>query len=82
MDLMPKGEVMHYVRNYPNASRVHLVSSLILTGKEPIVQYGTLIPGVRLSRRTGLPPFPWSGPWRLEPGWYFIWRSFVQLDIH
>ena len=26
MDLMPNGEVMDYVRNNPNADRVHLVS--------------------------------------------------------
>ena len=48
MDLMPNGEVTDYVRNNPNASRVHLVSSLVFAGKELITQCGTTIPGIRL----------------------------------
>jgi len=34
MDLMPKGEVMNYVKRNPNVNRVHFVSLLAFAGQK------------------------------------------------
>jgi len=37
MDLMPNGEVMNYLKKYPNVSPVHFVSLLVFAGQECVV---------------------------------------------
>ena len=81
-DLMSNGEVMNYTRRNPDADRVHLVSSLVLTGKSLLAKCDAITLGIGLNCRTRLPPFPWGDSWGFETGWYLVVRPFVQPDTH